>query len=100
MDGLLRAGTDKFKNECQRTHEVFEMSAAEKLPSTFAGFQISGDKAVDQKHYIRQREELPVTASFSDFRSMPMKLAGMNNSCSDCFVDVSLLAQITEETRI
>ncbi len=49
-----------------------------------------------QKDYLRQLEHLAITASFSEFRSMRMKLAWLGNTREDLAVDISQLAQVTE----
>ncbi len=83
VDDLLRAGTPGCQN-CLKTHSKFEMSNDEPLPLTFPGLQLSDNKfsgyELDQNHYLRTLEELSSSASFSEFRSMRMKLAWMSES--------------------
>ena len=98
---LIRTGDLSFKKLCSKTKRKFDMAEDQGLPCTFTGFSISrtlNATMVQQQHeYIRRLEELPPDASFSHFRSMRMKLAWLSNTRPDCLLEISQLAQITEE---
>ena len=60
VDDLLRAGDDKFRKECRKTHEKFDMGEEEQLPCSFTGFylQRNEDDSITQhqKGYLKQLE--------------------------------------------
>ena len=74
------------------------------LPITFASLNIhrklDSSYSIDKLLYHRKLEHLPATATFSAYRSMRMKLAWIINTRPDVAVDISQLAQITEDTYI
>ncbi len=51
----------------------------------------------NQHFYLEKLEKLPLDASFTDFRSMRMRLAWLANTRPDCVYEISQLAQVTEE---
>ena len=99
VDDLLRAGTTSFRTTCAKTHERFETTGDDNPPFTFAGFNISKRTdvplAIDQIFYMKKLEELDLSSSFSDFRSMRMRLAWLANTRPDLQFEISQLAQIT-----
>eukprot|EP00171_Calliarthron_tuberculosum_P022145 IDg22145t1 len=101
VDDLLRAGTPSFREHMQITREKFDMGPDEAPPCAFSGFQLSqnseGLLEQNQKLYITKLEALPLDASFSDFRSMRMRLAWLANTRPDCLFEISQLAQVTSE---
>ena len=84
VDDLLRAGTPQFRKLSQKTNETFEMAEDSSLHTEFTGFVLhrdqDGNLVIDQSHYLRQLETLSSDPSFSNFRSMRMKLAWLANS--------------------
>ena len=52
---------------------------------------------IDQNEYLRRLECLPLDASYSQFRSMRMRIAWLANSRPDCMVEISQLSHVTEE---
>ena len=101
VDDLLRAGTESFQEACKHTHRRFETSGDEIPPFTFAGFNIScspdGFLSMDQLFYMKKLEEIDFSSSYSDFRSMRMKLAWLSNTRPDLQFEISQLAQVTSE---
>ena len=100
VDDLLRCGLPEFESMVQKTYERFETTGTEELPFTFAGINIrlqpDDSFALDQLFYHQKLETLQTTATFSEFRSMRMKLAWLAHTRPDLCVDISQLAQITE----
>lgn len=100
VDDILRCGDNNFKQKAQSTHETFEMDKDEFLPTEFTGFEIKknsyGEVVISQDHYLKNIFTLTSDASFSDFRSMRMKLSWLSNSRPDCAYNISQLAQTTE----
>ena len=100
VDDLIRTGDDSFREKCKLTHKKFEMKPDSALPSEYAGFQISKDGdalLIDQLHYLRKLEALPLDATFGDFRSARMKLAWLAHTRPDCLFHISQLAQVTSD---
>ena len=99
VDDLLRAGTPDFRESCSQTHRRFETSGDESPPFTFAGFNIAplpnGTMVIDQLFYMKKLEEIDLSSSYSDFRSMRMKLAWLSNTRPDLQFEISQLAQVT-----
>ncbi len=89
--------TLEFRELCKKTHERFETSGDEFPPFTFAGFNITSNYEVpytiDQTFYIRQLEELDLSASYPDFRSMRMRLAWLSNTRPELQFEISQLAR-------
>ena len=100
VDDLLRAGTNEFRQLCQKTHRRFETKGDEELPQIFAGFNIARSEqsgyTVDQQFYYKRLEELSPEATFSDFASMRKKLAWLSHTRPDCLVDISQLNQVAK----
>lgn len=71
------------------------------IPCNFTGFSLSRDEQgtlrQDQHSYLRKLETLSADASFTDFRSMRMRLAWLANTLPYCLFEISQLAQVTEE---
>ena len=101
VDDLLRAGDRKFRQLASKTREKFEVAKDKGLPCTFTGFFLSktrsGTFVLEQHQYLRKLEHLPLDATFSDFRSMRMRLAWLANTRPDCLLEISQLAQITKD---
>ena len=101
VDDLIRAGDDHFKKVASRTNKRFEMAEDKSLPCTFAGFSLSRDKKCgfiqSQHQYLRRLQQLPMEATFAQFRSMRMSLGWLANTRPDCLLEISQLAQVTEE---
>ena len=76
---LLRAGTPEFRTSSSKTHMRFESTGDEDPPFTFAGFNIAKQPDVpyniDQLFYMKKLEELQLSSSFDQYRSMRMRLA-------------------------
>ena len=101
VDDVIRAGDAHFQKVALKTREKFEMAEDKKLPCTFTGFSLSPDEnggfIQDQHQYLRKLELLPLDATFSEFRSMRMCLGWLSNTRPDCLLEISQLAQVTEE---
>ena len=101
VDDLIRTGDEDFKELSKKTNERFDMAEDQKLPCSFTGFSLGFEKGrtivQDQHEYLKKLEKLPLTASFSQFRSMRMKLAWLANTRPDCLFEISQLAQVTED---
>ena len=99
VDDLLRAGDNGFHKKCAQTHERFETSGDESLTLIFAGSALTrepdGSITISQSPYRKQLEFLDKSSTFSDFRSMRMKLAWLSNTRPDLLFEISQLAQIT-----
>ena len=100
VDDLLRAGTENFKQLSSKTNQRFDMKQPSTPPCDFSGFRlqfnIDNIMQTSQISYMSKLEELESTATFSDFRSMRMKLAWLAHTRPDCLFEISHLAQITE----
>ena len=85
----------------KKTCECFEIADDESLPCTFTGFRIeageSSSLSNDQHLYVKIIRLLGSDASFSDFASLRMKLAGLTHTRPDCSYEVSQVAQVTRE---
>ncbi len=100
IDDIIRTGDEEFKQMSNKTNRKFEMAADEELPSEFTGFIIKRQNEnifISQSHYLQKLSILPKEASFSDFRSMRMRLAWLSNSRPDCLFHISKLTQVTEK---
>eukprot|EP00737_Agarophyton_chilense_P000247 gb/GEZJ01000282.1/.p1 GENE.gb/GEZJ01000282.1/~~gb/GEZJ01000282.1/.p1 ORF type:complete len:768 (+),score=79.54 gb/GEZJ01000282.1/:1785-4088(+) len=101
VDDLIRVGDISFKELAKKTHERFDMDTDKTLPCSFTGFSLKssgdGEMEQDQHNYMRNLEHLGQDGSFSQFRSMRMKLAWLANTRPDCLFEISQLAQITED---
>lgn len=104
VDDLLRAGDDRFKELSQRTKNLFDMKPPSSLPCDFSGFHLLRNEnsivQQSQSNYMHKLEELRHDATFTDFRSMRMKLAWLSHTRPDCLFIISQLAQITESNFI
>ncbi len=82
-------------------HEQFETSGDESLPLTFAGFSIfnryDAPIAINQAFYLRKVEEFMKDSSYSEFRSMRMRVAWLANTRPDLPFEISQLAQVTQK---
>lgn len=100
VEDFLRAGNSEFRQVAKKTRQRFDRADDETPPCTFTGFALSRGKdgclMQDQHGYLRKLESLPCDASFSEFRSMRMKLAWLANTRPDCLFEISQLAQVTE----
>lgn len=94
-------GNPKFQRISEPTRQKFEMKSDELLPTEFTGFIVGtlydGSFYIDQSHYLRKLECLPLDASFSQFISMRMRLDWFANSRPECLLEISQLAQVNEE---
>ena len=101
VEDLLRAGDVEFRRKCQVTHEKYEISGDESVPLVFAGFTLSrnsdGSFSIDQNQYRKQLEYLDKSSTFSEFRSMRMKLGWLANTRPDLQFEISQLGQITRD---
>ena len=101
VDDLLRAGDTSFQKLSLLTHKSFDMKDAFTLPTDFSGFRLFYDPenmlTQTQKHYLPKLEQLDNNATFTEFRSMRMKLAWLSHTRPDCLFQISSLAQITEQ---
>lgn len=74
------------------------------MPCDFSGFHLHKDDngivQQSQNNYMKKLEELNNDATFTEFRSMRMRLAWLSYTRPDCLYDISRLAQITESTFI
>ena len=99
VDDLLRAGTQQFKELCQKTHNSFETSGDDNLPLTFAGLTVSnkheGFLTTDQTFYL-QKLKCIESSTFANFVSMPMRFAWLDYTRSDLQFEISHLAQVAE----
>ena len=77
------------------------MGEDEHVPCTFSGFSLARgkDRSLEQNQhfYLQKLERLHLEASFSEFRSMRMRLAWLANTRPDCQFEISQLAQVTED---
>ena len=77
------------------------MAEDQEPPCTFTGFSLRyneyGEIVQDQHAYLQNLEKLGADATFSEFRSMRMKLAWLSNTRPDCLLEISQLAQVAEE---
>lgn len=100
VDDLLRAGNAYFRTIAHKTNQKFDMAGDEQLPADFSGFRIdflNGILHQTQQPYLSNLEKLDTTATFTNFRSMRMKLAWLSHTRPDCLFEISRLAQITEK---
>ena len=101
VDDFIRSGNKVFKELESLSNEKFNVRDNMKLPCTFSGFRIDrnekGELIINQREYLRQLEELQSNATFSEFRSMRMKLAWLSHSRPDCLLEISHLAQVTDK---
>ena len=104
VDDLLRAGDNNFKALSRKTNRLFDMKPPSSLPCDFSGFHLHKDDngivQQSQNNYMKKLEELNNDATFTEFRSMRMRLAWLSHTRPDCLYDISRLAQITESTFI
>ena len=101
VDALLRAGSPGFRQMAKKTNERFQMGEDEHIPCTFSCFSLThgkdGSLEQNQHFYLQKSEQLHLDASFSEFRSMHIRLAWLTNSRPDCQFDISEPAQVTED---
>ena len=101
VDDFIRAGDRHFKEVAQQTRERFDMAEDVRPPCNFTSFALhrsnDGSMQMNQHVYLRQLEELPMDSNFSRFRSMRMKLAWLSHTRPDCMLEISQLAQVTED---
>ena len=99
MNDFPHAGKQKFKELCQKTHHSFEISGYDSLPLTFAGLTVSkrheGFLSIDQTFYLGKLECLESTSSFSNFRSIRMRVAWIADTRPDLQFEISRLAEVT-----
>ena len=78
----------------------FETNGDQDPPFTFSGLKISPcdehAHTTYQKFYIPKLEELERSITFSEYRSMRMKLGWLPNSRPDMQFETSQLAQVTQ----
>lgn len=83
------------------TGDKFDMTEESLLSFEYTGFSLSrykyGDVMIDQHHYLRKLEGIPLDASMKCFQSMRMKLAWLANLKPGCLFEIAQLAQLTEE---
>eukprot|EP00171_Calliarthron_tuberculosum_P003448 IDg3448t1 len=101
VDDLLRAGPTSFRKYANKTREKFDIGQDETLPCSFSGFILPkyNERLMEQnqKQYLKKLGALPLDSSFSDFRSMRMRLAWIGNARPDCLLEISQLSQVTEK---
>lgn len=101
VDDIIRARNEGFRRHTSRTMERFKMAEELGLPFEFIVFSLmrdkDGDFILDQHHYLRKLECLPIRTSFKQFTSMRMRLAWLENSRPDCFFEIAQLAEATED---
>ena len=101
VDDLLRAGSTRFRELSRKTNERFQMDEDEVIPCTFSRFHLERDEhgciTQHQNFYMQKLEVLPLGSTFTDFRSMRMRLAWLANTRPDCLFEISQLAQVTED---
>ncbi len=101
VDDLISTGDRSFKQLSSRTYARFDMTENQPLPCIFTDFSLhrDGDRIIhlEQHEYLRKLEHLDLSADFSSFRSMRVRLAWLANSRRDCFFEISQLAQVTEQ---
>lgn len=92
VEDIIRARNEDFKKVSRKTHESFEIDDEKELPCDFTGFELSknanGYILHDQHDYLRNLEQLPMDSTFSQFRSMRMKLEWLDNTRPDCLFDI------------
>ena len=81
-----------------KTKERFQMGEDEHIPCTVSGFSPARGKndilEQNQHLYLQKLEQLHLDASFSEFRSMHMKLAWLANTFSDYQFEISQPTQV------
>ena len=101
VEDLLRVGNREFRDLWSHTHRRFETSGDDDLPVTFAGFEIAresdGSFTIDQTFYLKRLEQLDLSSTFENFRSLRMKVAWLANTRPDLQFEISQLAQVTQE---
>ena len=101
VDDLLRTGSPEFCQLAKKTNESFQMGEDEHVPCTFSGFSLArgknGSLEQNQHFYLQKLERLHLEVSFSEFWSMHMRLAWLANTRTDCQLEISQLAQVTED---
>jgi hypothetical protein len=103
VDDLLQIGTLDFRRQAiAKLGAVFDVKNPETTPFTFTGLEISrknnGSIAVDQCNYIAALDQLPLTASWVEFRSERQNLYWVCHTRPDIACAVSFAQQFTEET--
>ena len=102
VDDLLRSCLPGFRQLAKKTNERFQMDDDEQVSCTFtfSGFSPAHGKdsslEQNQHFYLQKLERLHLDASFSEFRSMRMRLAWLANTRPDCQFEISQLAQVTK----
>ncbi len=95
------AGSPRFLQLAKKTNERFQMGEDEHIPCTFSGFSLArgkdGSLEQNQHFYLQKLERLHLDASFSEFRSMRMRLAWLVNTRPDCQFEISQPAQVNED---
>lgn len=101
VDHLISFGDCAFKKLCEKINARFEILDGQILPCSFTGFSLRCNKdnevVQDQHDYIKKFEKLPIDASYSNFRSMIMRLAWHSNTIPDFSFKISQLAQVPED---
>lgn len=101
VDDLLRAGNRQFRQNTTKTTNKFDMTKDSPLPFKHTDFSLSRDSEnnviIDQHHYLRKLECVPLGSAVKSFRSIRMKLAWLSKSRPDCLFEIAQLAQVTEE---
>ena len=84
IDDPLRCGSSEFESIAERTYESFETKGAQELPFTFTRvntmLQPDFFFVLDRLFYHRKLEILHSIATFSEFRSMLMKLRWLSHT--------------------
>ncbi len=77
------------------------MGDEQKIPCTFSGFSLGRNKnrclEDHQNFYLGKLEKLPLESPLTQFRSMNVRLAWLSNTRADCQLEISQLAQVTED---
>ena len=100
VDDLVHTIDNEFRKKCAKTHQAFEKIGDNRPPFTFSGFNVSvtdnESLSIDQNLYRKQLEYFYNSSTFSEFRSMRMKLAWLANTRPDLQFAISQLAQVTQ----
>ena len=95
---MLRADNSQFREHSAKTHRRFQTTGDDDLSLNFACFNISRTSqnaySIDQAFYHKKVEELDLSSSFSEFRSMKIHFAWLTNTRPDLQFE---LEQVTEQ---
>lgn len=102
VDDLTRTVNESFKKLSRKKDERFEMPNGSSIPCSFTGSALQhnaeGEVVQRQHEHLHKLDRLPDAAVFLRVRSMRVRPTWLANTRPNCLLEISQLAQITEET--